>query len=147
LSVAGIAQSHEHCYSDADRGGHVARVRRFPGHDDAVGDVVAYTFTYNFKNDTETQSGPHAEPDNTDTDITRVSARHKPRRLVLRASLRDITADSGGLYGTGVSSVARDPRGDGGHPGAGGLPARPQHAGGNVEFGLVFAHPHVPELV
>jgi hypothetical protein len=63
-------------------------------HDDAVGDVESTT--WNFKTDRE--SGPNAEPDNTDTDITRLSARHKPRRLVLRASLRDITADSGGMY-------------------------------------------------
>jgi hypothetical protein len=62
-------------------------------HEDAVGDVESYT--YNFKKDTET--GPDAEPANTDTDITRFRANHKVRRVVLETTLRDITADSGAM--------------------------------------------------
>jgi hypothetical protein len=65
--------------------------------EDAVGDVVSYSYTWDNKGN-ETESGPDPRPANTDTDIARFSARHTPRRVVLRATLRDITADSGGLY-------------------------------------------------
>jgi hypothetical protein len=60
-------------------------------YDDAVGDVVSYTYDES----TDTDSGPNPQPANTITDITRFTASHKARRVVLTATLRDITAASG----------------------------------------------------
>lgn len=60
-------------------------------HEDAVGDVVSYSFSEHGG----TESGPDPAPANTNTDISRFSASHSPRVVVLRANLRDITAASG----------------------------------------------------
>jgi hypothetical protein len=58
-------------------------------HDDAVGDVLSYTSTKH------TESGPDPAPANTNTDVTRFTARHTARRVVLKTTLRDITTASG----------------------------------------------------
>jgi hypothetical protein len=65
-------------------------------HDDAVGDVETYTYTWDNKGN-ETVSGPNPSPANTNTDITRVTVRHGARRLVLSTALRDITTNSGAV--------------------------------------------------
>jgi hypothetical protein len=61
----------------------------FWAHNDAVGDVVVRTSMGT------TVSGPHPAPANSDTDITRFTARHTARRVVLKTTLRDITTVSG----------------------------------------------------
>lgn len=61
----------------------------FWSHEDAVGDVVSHTVTVDDDDVVEVRPG------NTDTDVTRVSLDHRIRRLVLRTTLRDITAGSG----------------------------------------------------
>jgi hypothetical protein len=65
----------------------------FWAHNDAVGDVVSYTWT-----EDSGDSGPVRAPANTDTDITRFTAKHTARRVVLTMTLRDITAASGVAY-------------------------------------------------
>lgn len=62
-------------------------------HEDAVGDVQYYSF-----NDrTGKETGPDPDPANTDTDVTSFGARHAARRVVLQATLRDITEASGAI--------------------------------------------------
>lgn len=60
------------------------------GHDDAVGDVQSQTETFEGDEGEQTSA-----PDNTDTDVTRVSVSHRSHRVVLETALRDVTANSG----------------------------------------------------
>ena len=60
-------------------------------HEDAVGDVQTLTF------DESTEEEPDfvVDPDNVNTDITRVMIRHRAHRVALRMTLRDIRRSSG----------------------------------------------------
>lgn len=61
-------------------------------HEDAVGDVQTATF-----DETNWDEEPDlvADPDNVDTDVTRVVVRHRVHRVALRMTLRDIRRSSG----------------------------------------------------
>jgi hypothetical protein len=60
-------------------------------HEDAVGDVQTLTY------DETTEEEPDfvVDPDNANTDITRVMVRHRAHRVALRMTLRDIRRGSG----------------------------------------------------
>ena len=64
-------------------------------HDDAVGDVQAQTETFDEATGEVQEGEPTTAPDNTDTDVTRVSVDHRAHRVVLETTLRDLTVDSG----------------------------------------------------
>ena len=64
-------------------------------HVDAVGDVVSQTDTYDEETGQGQEGEPITEPDNTDTDVTRVIVNHRTHQTVLKVRLRDITARSG----------------------------------------------------
>lgn len=64
-------------------------------HDDAVGDVQTQTTTFDEETGEVQEGEPTAAPDNTDTDVTRISVNHRTHRVVLRTTLRDVTGKSG----------------------------------------------------
>ena len=64
-------------------------------HDDTIGDVVAQTDTFD-ETTGEVQEGDLTPaPDNTDTDVASVTVDHRAHRIVLKTTLRDLTAASG----------------------------------------------------
>ena len=66
-------------------------------HDDAVGDVQSQTETLDPATGDWQEGEPVLAPDNTDTDVTRVSVDHRPHRVVLETTLRDVSLSSGFL--------------------------------------------------
>lgn len=66
-------------------------------HDDAVGDVQSLTDPVDPGTGDSPDSEPVALPDNTDTDVTRVTVSHRTHRVVLDAALRDVQTTSGFL--------------------------------------------------
>jgi hypothetical protein len=64
-------------------------------HDDALGDVQSVTDTFDPGTGEGHTGEPTSAPDNTDTDVDRVSLRHSSNRVVLHLDLRNITVNSG----------------------------------------------------
>ena len=64
-------------------------------HNDAVGDVQSETDSYDEETGEGHESDLVAAPENTDTDITRIRVAHRDHRVVLKTTLRDVSAASG----------------------------------------------------
>ena len=60
-------------------------------YDDSIGDVESYTVDF----ETEEESGPDPAPENTTSDVRRMSIKHLRGRLTLNALLVDIALESG----------------------------------------------------
>jgi hypothetical protein len=64
-------------------------------HNDAVGDVLSQTETFDEETGDFYEPELTAVPENTDTDVSRIRVAHRTHRVALKTTLRDLSATSG----------------------------------------------------